>query len=277
MNRTLLNIKARYEEMGKAEKKIADWLLGHPEEIVPLSITELAEQSQSSEATIVRFSKRLGFSGYQELKLSLAQESNKKIISDSITPEDSCFDVFEKMCNDIYLSLEKTKKSLDPLQLQKAAEMIMAVGSTLLFGLGNSASVALDASHKLLRAGCPAYAYSDNHMQAIAASHVKPGDVAIGISHSGSSKDLVEALHIARSRGAVTLCITNRGKSPIVKESDVALFTDADETKYSILALNSRLAQLAIVDALYLYIVCHAPAAPEAIRSTEQALMSKKY
>ena len=117
MNRTLLQIKVLYETMGKSEKRIADWLFEHSGEIIPLSITELAEKSSSSEATIVRFAKRLGFSGYQELKISFAQESGKKLINDDISRDDTCADIFEKISNDIYCSLEMTKNAIDPKSL----------------------------------------------------------------------------------------------------------------------------------------------------------------
>ena len=93
--------------------------------------------------------------------------------------------------------------------------MLSKAGNIAIFGLGNSAPIALDAAHKLSRAGLNANAYSDNHMQAIIASHLKPGDAAIGISHSGSSKDIIEALRIARENGAATISVTNIGKSPI--------------------------------------------------------------
>ena len=110
MNRTLLKAQLLYEAMGKSEKRVADWLLSHPGEVLPYSITELATLSESSEATIVRFSKRLGFSGYQELKLSLAQEHENRVVSPTITQTDSCFESLEKVCNDAYLSLERTKR-----------------------------------------------------------------------------------------------------------------------------------------------------------------------
>lgn len=276
MNRTVLKIKVLYNDMGKSEKRVADWIMKNSTEILPLSITELAERSNSSEATIVRFSKRLGFSGYQELKLSIARDADNKVINENITGNDTCFEIFEKVCNDIYTSLEKTKKSLSEDAMSRAAESLEKAGKIVVFGLGNSASVATDCAHKLLRAGCLAYPYTDNHMQAIAASHVKNGDVAIGISHSGSSKDIVEALKIAKEHGGTALAITSRGKSPIVKSADITLFTDADETKYSILALNSRIAQLAIIDALYFHIA-YKKDARSSIEETERALMSKKY
>lgn len=278
MNKTTLNIKVIYESLGKAEKRVADWIMENPGDILPLSIVELAEKCDSSEATIVRFAKKLGFSGYQELKISLAQENRSTIVNANMSASDGAFDIYEKVCNDIYCSLERTKKVLDKDALEKTSQAIRSAGKIIILGLGNSAAIALDASHKLLRAGYNAVAYTDNHMQVIAASHLNPGDVAIGISHSGSSKDVIEALQIAKDHGAITVCITNKGKSPIQKHSDYVLHTESDETQYNILALNSRIAQLSIVDALYYHIVYQqSEKSLNSIHDTEISLKTKKY
>ena len=278
MEKISLQIRLMYSEMSKSEKQIADWIGENPGQIISLSIVELAEKCQCSEATIVRFAKRLGLSGYQELKISLASEGQGSPINSSITDADTPFDVYGKICSDIYLSLEKTKKSLNPDFLEKACSAISNARRIVVFGLGNSAAIATDAAHKFLRAGLNCVAYSDNHMQVIAASHLSEGDVALAISHSGSSKDIVEALKIAKEHGAVTVCITNGGKSPMLKFTDIPLFTSADETQYNILALNSRLVQLAIIDVIYHYIVLNkSDKAIESIKETERALMSKKY
>ncbi len=278
MNRTLLQIKILYDSMGKSEKRIADWLFEHSDEIIPLSITELAEISGSSEATIVRFAKRIGFSGYQEMKISFAQESGKKIINKDISRNDNCMDILDKISNEIYCSLEMTKHAIDKNSLEAAAEAIMNCRNIYIFGLGNSAATATDAAHKFLRAGCHATAYCDNHMQAIAASHLGEDDVAVGISHSGSSRDIVDALKISRDNGAATICITNYGKSPIIKQSDIVLCTRSQETEYSILGLNSRIAALAIIDSIYTYIICkNGDKAIEEVRRAEKALQNKKY
>ncbi len=278
MDKISLKIKMLYNEMGKAEKRIADWIEKNPGKIVSLSIVELAELSKCGEATIVRFSKRLGLSGYQELKISLAAENGGSPVSTNIHADDTPYQMYEKVCNDIYMSLEKTKLSLSPDSLLLAAQKICAADKIVVFGLGNSASIATDASHKFMRAGLNCVAYSDNHMQVIAASHLNTSSVAIGVSHSGSSKDIVDALKTAREHGATTVAITNSGKSPILKHSDIVLSTSADETKYNILALNSRIAQLAIIDALYFYVVYNcSDEALKSINDTEHSLLSKKY
>ncbi|MBQ3088148.1 MAG: MurR/RpiR family transcriptional regulator [Clostridia bacterium] len=278
MDRISLQIKLLYDKMGKAEKRIADWIFENPGKIISLSIVELAEQCECGEATIVRFAKRLRLNGFQELKFSLASENGGSPASNHITESDSAFEIYQKVCNDIYLSLEKTKSSLKENLLGEAAEKICKANKIVIFGLGNSSAIAIDASHKFMRAGLNAISYTDNHMQVIAASHLKENDVAIGISHSGSSKDVVEALKIAKEHNATTIAITNSGKSPILRQSDIVLSTASEETRYNILALNSRIAQLAIIDTLYFYIVySRSKDALRSIQETEHSLLTKKY
>ena len=278
MDKISLKMKRLYPAMGKAEKQVADWIEANPKKIISLSIVDLAEQCGCSEATIVRFSKRLGMSGFQELKISLASEGGGESVSTNITKDDSPFQIFQKVSNDIFLSLDRTGHVLSEDALKKASDALCQAGKIALFGLGNSASVAGDGAHKFLRAGLNAVAYSDNHMQVIAASHLKKGDVAIGISHSGSSKDIVDALKLAREQGAITIAITNEGKSPLLKAADIVLFTSAEETQHNILGLTSRLTQLAIIDALYFSLVySRSEEALESIRQTERALLTKKF
>ena len=278
MDRISLQIKLKYDKMGKIEKRIADWIFENPGKIISLSIVELAEQCECGEATIVRFAKKLGLNGFQELKFSLASENGGSPASANITNRDTAFDIYQKVCNDIYLSLERTKFSLKEDLIGEAAQTICKANKIVIFGLGNSSSIAMDASHKFMRAGLNAIAYTDNHMQVIAASHLRKNDVAIGISHSGSSKDIVEALKVAKEHNATTIAITNNGKSPVLKQSDIVLSTSSQETQYNILALNSRIVQLAIIDTLYFYVVYNRSGnALKSIQETEHALLTKKY
>ena len=268
-----------FNSMGPAEKRIADYLLSHSGELVDVSITELAERCDCGDATIVRFSRRLGLSGYQELKLRIAAEINaSSSISAEIQKTDSCFDIFKKRIMDISASLYNTESVLDEKELDRAAEAISQADRIVIFGLGNSAAIAQDAAHKFLRLGLSAQACCDNHIQAIIASHMKRGSVAIGVSHSGSSKDIVEAMQLSKACGATTVCVTNYGSSPIVETSDIRLFTKSDETKHSVLAMSSRIAQLTIFDSIYTYIVLNFDKhSRQAIYNTEISLERKKY
>ena len=265
-----------YNDMGKSEKKVADWLFSHSGEILPYSITDLASKCDSSEATIVRFSKRLGCSGYQELKLILAQEHEKKVIIPTITGADDCFSIFEKVCNDAYMSLERTKKTLSADGMTRAAKAISEARRVVLIGLGTSAQVAEDASNKFLRAGCNSSAYADTHMQAIAVSQLRPGDTVIGISQSGASKDIVESMKVAKSRGARTIAITSREKSPIARLSEIVLLTDTEETRHSTLGLNSHLARLVVIDALCYKLVYENAERAQAVVQEEAELKAKR-
>lgn len=272
-------IQSCYDDMGRSEKRIADYILKDNQKIIGLSISELAQSCGSGDATVVRFARRLGFSGYQELKLRLAGEINSTSAVDStIEKSDSCYEIFVKRINSISVSLKNTESVVDVNQLDNAAKCIMNAGRIVIFGLGNSAPVAMDAAHKFLRLGLDAQAVCDNHMQAIVASHVDENTVAIGISHSGSSKDIVESLQLAKNKKATTICVTNYGNSPILSFSDIRLFTQSEETRRSILAMSSRIAQLALFDAIYTYIVINKDKQSlAAIYNTETALKNKKY
>ncbi len=279
MESIIHKIRSTYDDMGRSEKRIADYILENTPKIVELSISELASYCGSGDATVVRFARRLGFSGYQALKLGIAAEiSSSSSIDSTIEKNDSCYEIFIKRINSISVSLHNTESVLDTKQMDKAAKCIMNAKRIIIFGLGNSAAIAMDAAHKFLRLGLDAQACCDNHMQAIISSHVDKNTVAIGISHSGASRDIVEALEIAKSKNATTICITNYGNSPILSVSDIKLFTQSEETKTSILAMSSRIAQLAIFDAIYTYIVVNTnDESKGAIYTTETALQNKKY
>lgn len=278
MKSIFLNIQSKYSQMGPGERRIADLLITDPNSILPLSITEFSQKAECGNATLVRFSKRLGLSGYQELKIAIAQEmSTLSIPEEQIVPTDTCYAMFTKRLRDVQRTLQKTRFALNPDAMDLAAKKIMQARRIVIFGLGNSAAIAHDAQHKFLRVGLDAAACSDNHLQIIIASHLTSDCVAIGISHSGRSTDIVEALKVARICHATTICITNQDSSPITDVSDICLFTQSDETQHSILGMSSRIAQLTIFDAIYTYIVANSDSqATQAIRSTESALKDKK-
>ena len=279
MESIIHKIRSLYSAMGPAEKRIADYILADTQGIIGYSVTELAEKCGCGDATVVRFSRRIGFDGFQALKIGIAGEiGSTSSIGTEIKKDDSCFEIFKKRITDISLSLQSTESVLDEQTLEKAAKTIMNARRIAVFGLGNSAAIAMDAAHKFLRLGLDAQSCTDNHMQAIIASHLDRKSVAIGISHSGSSKDIVDALRLSKIGGATTICVTNFGSAPIVEASDISTFTKSEETKHSILGMSSRIAQLTIFDAIYTYIVIHSDKeAVQAIYNTEFALQNKKY
>lgn len=274
-----LRIKSMYPNMGSAEKKVADWIVKNPGAVADKSIVELASLTGASEATIARFSRRLGYGGFQEMKISAAKDTagESKIIHEKVQRSDTCSEIFTKVVSGIDETLMHTRRVLDPEKLQTAAELIHNARKVLIIGLGASASVTMDAAHKFLREGIDCTYSSDNHMQIILASHLSEKDVVLAISHSGASKDIMEAMDVARSCGAKTISISNYGKNSIEKYSDISLHTASDETQFRNLALSSRIAQLSIIDTMYLYIAMRRDrSALSAINKVESALTTKK-
>jgi DNA-binding MurR/RpiR family transcriptional regulator len=162
--------------------------------------------------------------------------------------------------------------------MEKAVEIIENTKRINIFGLGNSHSIALDLQHKLMRLGMDAVAFTDSHMQMIAAVNTKKTDCVFAISHSGSSKDIVDAVKAAKENGAKVVSITNIGKSPLSDASDVQLTTMSRESKYHIVALASRVAQMTIIDTIYTIIALRKKeSAIESFRKIEKGLESKKY
>jgi len=279
LNGIELRIKSMYPNMGSAEKKVADWIVKNPGAVADRSIVELASLTGASEATIARFSRRLGYGGFQEMKISVAKDTAGEIrmIHEKVQKSDACHEIFGKVVNGIDETLMHTGKVLDPEKLQKAAEIIHNANKVVIIGLGASASVAMDAAHKFLREGIDCTYSSDNHMQVILASHLCEKDAVLAISHSGASKDIIETLDVARSCGAKTISISNYGRNPKEKYSDICLHTASDETQFRNLALSSRIAQLAIIDTMYLYIAMRRDrSALAAINKVENALITKK-
>ena len=279
MESVIHRIRRLYADMGPGERKIAEYVSNNIQQVIDSTIGELSNACGCGDATVVRFVRRLGYEGYQAFKIAIAAELGTiSSIGSEIKSGDSCFEIFRKRISDILVALQNTEAVLDIEDLELAAQTILNAKRVVVFGLGNSAAIANDAAHKFLRVGLNAQACCDNHMQAIVASHLSEGCVAIGISHSGASKDIVEALRLAKSGGAVTICVTQYGASPLSAAADISLFTKSDETKHSILAMSSRIAQLAIFDAIYTYIVMNADqAAVQAVYNTEMALKQKKY
>lgn len=277
---SLLKIKGAYSVFRKAERRIADAILQNPEEVINLSITELAERSDVSESTVVRFCKTLGYKGYYELKISIARELiiSPQQIYEEINLNDTVAAVKNKVFQSNILALQDTIKILKDQELEIAVEAIATARMVVFYGMATSAAVALDSAHKFLRINIWSVSYSDTHMQAISAALLGKEDVAIGISHSGSSKDVVDALRIARQNGATTICITHHTKSPITKVADIKLYTAARENAFRSDAMTSRIAQLSILDVLYVSVALKRY--DESLRSIEKtnaALADKKF
>ncbi|PFK47558.1 RpiR family transcriptional regulator [Bacillus cereus] len=249
-------IRSYYARLSEKEKKIADYILENPEEIIHSTITSVAEDLNVAEATVFRFCKRIGFKGYQAMKIALASEIMNPIqqIHEEISEQDNEKTVTEKIFKSNIRTLENTLQVLDSTSITKAIALIRNADRIEFYGIGGSAVIAMDAYHKFIRAGMKASVFSDSHFQLMSASQLTENDVAIVISHSGTNKDTLRILKTANENGAKTIGITSFPKSPISQNVDVALYTSSEETEYRSEALASRIGQLSLIDALYINI-----------------------
>lgn len=246
-------IRSYYARLSEKEKKIADYILMKPDKIIHSTINEIAEDLNVADATVFRFCKRIGFKGYQAMKIALASEiiTPIKQIHEEINEQDDEKDISEKVFQANIRTLENTIQILDKASIKKAVEMILESNRVEFYGTGGSSVIAMDAFHKFVRTGIKAFAFIDSHFQLMSASQLTEKDVAVVISHSGSNKDTINILKTAQRNGAKTIGITGYPKSPIGQNADVCLYTSSEETEYRSEALSSRIGQLSLIDALY--------------------------
>lgn len=273
-----LKIHSLMKSLTHSERKVAAYILEHANEVIYLSVAELALQCGVSDPTVVRTCQKLGMSGYQELKVTLAQSlvSPLESLNEEIHEGDGPQVILDKVFQTTIHTLRYTHELLKAPELKAAADKLKAARNIMIFGLGNSSAVALDLQHKLMRLGLSASAYSDTHMAALAATYATGQDVAVAISHSGSSKEVVDTANLAKASGACLITLTSLGISPLSKLADIALHTASNETKYRIVALSSRVAQITIIDALYTLIAVSDPRSISEFKP-EKALKDKKY
>jgi len=254
---SLGKIRSYYARFSDKEKKIADYIIQNPKHIIHCTITEVAEDLNVADATVFRFCKRIGFKGYQALKIALATEIMTPIqqIHEEINEKDDEITVANKIFKSNIRTLENTAQMLDSQSFKKAVELLLQANRVFIYGLGGSSVIAMDAFHKFIRTGVKANAYTDSHFQLMSASQLSKEDVAIVISHSGSNKDTIRILQVLKETGAKTIGITGFPKSPLSQNVDVSLYTSSEETEYRPEALSSRIAQLSIIDALYVNIM----------------------
>ncbi|ANU09474.1 RpiR family transcriptional regulator [Planococcus antarcticus DSM 14505] len=249
----LAAIRGSYRHFSEKEKKIADYVLNDPKNIIHLTINQIADELGLAESTIFRFCQRIGFKGFQAFKISLAAEvvTPLKDIHEKIEEGDSISAVTEKVFRSNIKTLEDTLQIVDTEAMEQATDKLLKARKIDFYGNGGSAMVAMDGYHKFVRLGLQVSMNLDSHMQLMTASQLQSDDVAIVISHSGSTTDVLDVLRVLKEKGVTIICVTNFAKSPLSKEADIALYTISEETDFRSEALSSRIAQLSLIDALY--------------------------
>lgn len=253
----LVRIRSLLPGLARAEQRVAKVVLEDPSRVARQSITEVALAADTSETTVTRFCKAIGVGGYPQLRIALAADTARTAARTSrsyggdIEAGDELATVVSKIGFMDARAVEETTEQLEIVVLRQVVEAVAHTSRVDIYGLGASAFVAGDLQQKLHRIGKIGFAWSDTHVMLTSATILGPGDVAIAISHSGATSDTVNALRIARERGATTVAITNFPRSPISKVAEHVLTTAARETTFLTGATASRIAQLTVIDCLF--------------------------
>jgi DNA-binding MurR/RpiR family transcriptional regulator len=255
----LIRVRSALPNLRPAEQRVAQAVLDNPARISESSITSVARQCQTSETTVLRFCRAIGLAGYPELRIALARAAQHEEadleagapISGDISAGDSLSDVVAKVTHADARAIEETASTLDLTALKAAVDAVCAARRIDIYGIGASGLVARDLHHKLHRTGFASYIWAEGHLALTSAALLTDSDVAIAVSHTGTTLDTIDPLRVARQRRATTIAVTNFERSPITAVSDVVLLTAARETTFRSGAMSSRIAQLAVVDCLF--------------------------
>lgn len=274
-----MKIRSLLPGLARAEQRVAKVVLENPGTVAHRSITEVAEQAGTSETTVTRFCKAIGVGGYPELRIALAADTARSQaranhdMGGDIGPGDDLKQVVGKVAFADARAVEETAEQLDVESLDKVVQAVAGARRVDVYGFGASAFVAFDLQQKLHRIGLTCFAWNDTHIALTSAAVLTEADVAVGISHTGSTAETVEALRVARETGATTVALTNFPRSPITEIADHVLTTAARETTFRSGAMASRIAQLTVIDCLFIGVAQHhVDTAKTALEATYEAV-----
>ncbi|HEB32927.1 MAG TPA: MurR/RpiR family transcriptional regulator [Spirochaetes bacterium] len=250
----LLKLKAIYNSLKTAEKNAAEHLLKHSNLLSGMTITEASKFIGCSQATLFRLSKKLGFNGYPELRqaFKLNRDSKEFYLYTDIKQDDSSEKILNKVFSTTIHTIQNTLDVVNLSEYDKALNAILNANKISFFAIGGASSVAMIGFYKFNRIGCNCTYYTDPDLSLIAASHLKKQDVSILISHSGKSKPVINAAKLSKDSGATSISITNFPLSPLAKISDIILLTAAFAEYSSRDILANRVAQLCLIESLYI-------------------------
>lgn len=279
-----IRIRAELPGLRPAERRVAEAVLANPVAVADTPITTMARRSGTSETTVLRFCRSIGMSGYPELRMSLARETTlaerdhpgAAALAAEIDLHDSLADIMAKVVYTDARAVEETAQTLDVEHLQRAVTSVTKARRVDIVGVGASGFVGMDLQQKLHRIGRVAFAWVDTHAALTSAALLEPDDVIIGISHTGTTIDIVEPMQLGKSVGATTVAITNVPGSPVAEVADAVLLTAARETRFRSGAMASRIAQLAVVDCLFVGVAQRTPNVTDSLEKTYHSVRNRR-
>lgn len=256
----LLRIRRLLPYLNPALRRVGEYTPKNSAKIKLLKIRELARSARVSEATVTRFVREIGLDSFQNLKISIAAiphehvkplNSRERLVYDDVSKNDSIEKIVGKITFRNIEALQDTAKIINAAEIERAVSAIDQADFLVFYCVGTSTIAAECAKMRFYRIGKKCIVYNDPAHFAVSSSLLAEGNVAIGISNSGSTILTVNALKAAKENGVPTICITNFDNSPITQFADIKLFTATKESSFFQESLVSRVAQILIVDVLY--------------------------
>ena len=251
-------ICSEYNNFFEAEKKIADYILANKTKVIEMTISELAENAGTSEATITRFCKKCNMKGFHHLKITLAQEivdSEKEgfTISGSVSENN----IKDSLNNILANKIEELKQTISMINEEELREILSILKNAKIVqfvAVGNTIPIALDGCYKLNQIGIPAVTNTIWETQIAYTYNLSKDDVVIVISNSGASKKLIDVVEIASEKGATTIGITNSANSPLAKIWNYHIKTSTREKLFLSEYYFSRISAMTVIEILYLFL-----------------------
>lgn len=279
MNTSILpELRARLPGLSRAAARVARLAIAHPGDVARMTIGEIARAAEVSEPTVIRFCRALGLAGWPDLKVRLAASlmSGVPYVHSALRPDESIAGLTGKVFDNAVSALLRVRDALDPAAVESAIGLLARARRIEFYGVGNSGIVAADAQHKFFRFDLAVAAYSDSHVQAMAAALLGPADALVAISHSGRSRELLEAVALARANGCPVIAITASG-TPLAELAAPHLRADIQEDTALYSPMISRLAHLAIIDVLALGVALRrGDQASRVLEKTKKSLIGKR-
>ncbi|HEY4295604.1 MAG TPA: MurR/RpiR family transcriptional regulator [Paraburkholderia sp.] len=247
----LSQVEEMRDQLRPSERKLADYVIEAPREVLDLSMTEVAARAGVSQPTIARFCHALGFSGFREFKIRLAQGIAAEVpaVYRDVRPDEPTPGVAAKVLDRTIGALIQVRNNLSSDSVAAAIELLAQARRIEFYGAGGSGVAALDVQHKFFRLGMPSVAYSDPHTFLMSSALLGKGDVVVAISNTGRTRDIIDAAKAALNAGAKVIAITH-GNSPLARLATVGLFANVDEDTDIFSPMTSRVSHLAIGDIL---------------------------
>lgn len=269
-------IETNLEELRKSERKVADFVLGQPDNVIHMRIVDLAREAEVSEPTVVRFCRAIGCVGFQDFKVLLAQHAahSDQFQDFTLHETDSARDYTVKVFDSTMDTLKRVRDSIDIDSIEQAVAALMLARRVEFYGFGASSPVATDAQHKFFRLQIPSSAYSDPHIQAMSAMSLAAEDVVVAISQSGRTQALIDAMALVKESGATVIGLAP-SNTPVARECDIALHIDVEENTDNYTPLPSRMAHMVVIDILAVGVSKgKGPAINEHLRKIDRGLQS---